>query len=119
LRTGGKEEAPLDGISSTISDALNSLADELRARANATLVGRVRPLPPIEGMEGNFEFTGELEEGVVYELAFDGSDSDAEVLEKMTGLTLLGDCDESFDEPRPCAITGKSTQRRQYVARMY
>ncbi len=93
LRTGGKEEAPLDGIASTVSDALNSLADELRARANATLAGRVRPLPPIKSMEGNFELTEELEDGVVYELAFDGSDSDAEVLEKLTGLTLLGDCD--------------------------
>lgn len=119
LRTGGKEEAPLDGIASTVSDALNSLADELRARANATLAGRVRPLPPIKSMEGNFELTEELEDGVVYELAFDGSDSDAEVLEKLTGLTLLGDCDGYFDEPRPCAITGKSTQRRQYIARMY
>ncbi len=119
LRTGGKEEVPLDGISSTISGALNSLADELRARANTTLVDRIRPLPSIEGIEGNFEFTEQLEVGIVYELAFDGSDSDAEVLEKLTGLTLLGDCDKSFDEPRPCAITGKLTQRRQHVARMY
>ena len=119
LRTGGKEETPLDGVASTILDMLSSIADELRARANATLEDRVRPLPSIEGRGGEFKFTEKLDDGVVYELAFDGSDLDAEVLEKLTGLTLLGDCDQSFDRPRPCAITGKSTQRRQHIARMY
>ena len=58
-------------------------------------------------------------DGVIYELAFDGSDSDAETLEKSTGLTLLGDADTPFPDPVPCAITGKSTTRRQHIARMY
>ena len=54
-----------------------------------------------------------------YELAFDGSDSDAEILEKSTGLTLLGESDIPFPEPIPCAVTGKATTRRQHIARMY
>ena len=55
----------------------------------------------------------------VYEIAFDGTDSDAEILEKSTGLTLLGEADEPFSNPVPCAITGKLTTRRQHIARMY
>ena len=119
LRTGGKMEPPLDGIASFVSDALDSLADELRLRANRNLKDLVKPLPSLVGEEGNLEFTEQFEEGIVYEAAFDGNDSDAEVLEKLTGMTLLGDCDDSFEEPRVCVITGKSTQRRQYIARMY
>ena len=60
-----------------------------------------------------------IEDGRVYELAFDGSDSDAEILEKSTGLTLLGESDTPFDEPVPCAVTGKPTTSRQHIARMY
>ena len=112
-------EPPLDGIASFVSDALDSLADELRLRANRNLKDLVKPLPSLVGEEGNLEFTEQFEEGIVYEAAFDGNDSDAEVLEKLTGMTLLGDCDDSFEEPRVCVITGKSTQRRQYIARMY
>ncbi len=119
LRTGGKMEPPLDGIASFVFDALDSLADELRLRANRNLKDLVKPLPSLVGEEGNLEFTEQFEEGIVYEAAFDGNDSDAEVLEKLTGMTLLGDCDDSFEEPRVCVITGKSTQRRQYIARMY
>ena len=112
-------EPPLDGIASFVFDALDSLADELRLRANRNLNDLVKPLPSLVGEEGNLEFTEQFEEGIVYEAAFDGNDSDAEVLEKLTGMTLLGDCDNSFEETRVCVITGKSTQRRQYIARMY
>ena len=52
-------------------------------------------------------------------MAFDGNDSDAEVLEKATGLAFLGDCSEPYDEARPCAVTGRMTTRRQHLARMY
>jgi len=112
-------EHPLDGIASIVSAALDSLADELRLRANQNLEDLVKPLPSLVGEEGNLEFAGQIEEGIVYEVAFDGNDSDAEVLEKLTGMTLLGDCEDSFKEPRVCVITGKSTRRRQYIARMY
>ena len=54
-----------------------------------------------------------LEDGKVYQLAFDGNDSDAEVLEKATGLTFLGDCIEPFSEPIPCAVTGRMTTKKQ------
>ena len=42
-----------------------------------------------------------------------------EILEKTTGLALLGDSIEPYSSPMPCAITGKLTTRKQHLARMY
>jgi len=56
---------------------------------------------------------------MVYEVAFDGNDADAEKLEKSTNLTLLGDLLEPYEAPRICIITGKETVRRQHLAKMY
>ena len=52
-------------------------------------------------------------------MAFCGSDADAEVLEKTSNLTLLGEALEQFSEPRPCIVTGEMTTIRQHLARMY
>ena len=60
-----------------------------------------------------------IESGFVYEIAFEGNDSDAEFLEKKTGLTLLGECDDELSAERNCLITGKATKKKQHIARMY
>ena len=60
-----------------------------------------------------------IEDGIVYEIAFEGNDSDAEFLEKKTGLTLLGVSDQEFSKKRTCIVTGNSTVNRCYIARMY
>ena len=61
----------------------------------------------------------DLEDGIVYEVAFDGNDADAERLEKGTNLTLLGDDLEPYGDEVACIVTGRMTTRRQYLARMY
>ena len=76
-------------------------------------------VPGIRQTDIGWELVSELEDDKVYELAFDGSDSDAEVLERATGLTFLGDCVEVYSEPRPCAVSGRMTTRKQHLARMY
>jgi prolyl-tRNA synthetase len=118
LRTGGKSEEPIEGIAKVVVELLESISDELRDRAYAFNRSLVRPLP-ITSIGGKPTIEGTLEDGVVYELAFDGNDSDAEDLEKITGLTLLGECDEPFPEEVNCAFTGKLTTKRQHIARMY
>ncbi len=60
-----------------------------------------------------------IDDGIVYEIAFDGNDSDAEFIERETGLTLLGECDDPFAEPRKCLVTHNPTTKKQYIARMY
>ena len=119
LRTGGKIESPLEGISSTIRQYLDSVSDELRSRAHAHASELIRTFPGLSQTADIWKLDAALEEGFVYELAFDGNDADAEVLEKATGLTLLGDCAQPYPEPIPCAVTGKLTTRRQHLARMY
>ncbi len=119
LRTGGKSEIPLDGITQTMSQLLDSVSDELRSRSHSYASDMIHPFPGLMHNETGWHLQSPVEDGIVYELAFDGNDADAEVLEKTTGLTLLGDCVTAYDEPVDCAVTGKPTNRRQHLARMY
>jgi len=118
LRTGGKSEESIEGISETIAKLLDSVSETLRKRAQELNKSLVKPLP-VDPSDGRAISSDEIEDGVVYELAFDGNDSDAESLEKLTGLTLLGECDSPLPHEAPCAISGKLTTKRNHVARMY
>ena len=100
-----------------MKDLLNSVSDELRSRAASVESNLVKPFP-FDSIPNKISEI-QLDEGHVYEIAFDGNDSDAEVLEKSTGLTLLGECDSPFDDERECVVTGKLTTKRQHIARMY
>ena len=117
LRTGGKLEGDLDGAPMKISELLCEVSDEMRKRANSVASALVQEFP-IENIDSK-EHHSIVTDGIVYEIAFDGNDSDAEILEKKTGLTLLWECDESFEEPRKCLVTGNNTTKKQYIARMY
>ena len=119
LRTGGKQEVPLDDITQTITALLDSVSDELRTRAHNYASDMIRPFPGLRRDQSGWHTTTPLEDGIVYELAFDGNDADAEVLEKATGMTLLGDCVTPYDTPIDCSVTGKPTTRRQHLAKMY
>mgnify|MGYP001252951645 CR=1 FL=1 len=119
LRTGGKEFHEASELIGVVSDALTRIEGELRARAAVHMTKFVQPFPGIEKTDSGWILQGDIEDGRVYELAFDGNDSDAEILEKATGLAFLGDCIDEFAEPQPCAVTGRMTTRRQHLARMY
>ena len=43
----------------------------------------------------------------------------AEVIEKKTGLTFLGDATDDYDAEVPCHMTGKMTKRRVILAKTY
>ena len=119
-RTGGKQQIDLDGFVHSAQQLLDSVSSELRSKANIVADGLVCEFPGFaKDVNGNHTLIESIKEGLIYELAFDGSDSDAEILEKSTGLTLLGEADTPFPEPVPCVITGKPTTRRQHIARMY
>jgi prolyl-tRNA synthetase len=119
LRTGGKSEIPLDGITQTMGKLLESVSDELRVRSHSYASELIRPFPGLIKNDTGWHPTHPLEDGIIYELGFDGNDAHAEILEKATGLTLLGDCVAPYDEPVNCAVTGKPTIRRQHLAKMY
>ena len=119
LRTGGKVEASLDNLFETINNHLAEISEQLLGRSSKHMSNLVKKFPGIESTKGGWKMISPIEDGIVYELAFDGNDADAEILEKTTGLALLGDSVEPYLEPRKCAITGKLTTRKQHLARMY
>ena len=118
LRTGGKVEVDLAGASSRIKELLSEVSEELRSRANTVFSSLIKKFPE-ENLSSSISIIDTIEDGVVYEIAFEGSDSNAEFLEKKTGLTLLGVSDQEFPKKRPCIVTGKLTVNRCYIARMY
>ncbi len=118
LRTGGKVEVDLEGAAMEISGLLSEISAELRNRANSVVSDLVKEFP-IENLDTEEKLESIIDDGIVYEIAFDGTDSDAEFLEKKTGLTLLGECDDHFTKQRNCLVTGKKTTKKQYIARMY
>ena len=109
-RTGGKDPIPLDNIVNAVREQLDIVHSELNARSHAHVEGCVIRLESLDQ---------EIVDGQIYEVAFDGTDADAEQLEKSTGLTILGDAMSGYDTDKPCIVSGKMTTRKQHIARMY
>lgn len=118
-RTGKKYDAPLSNLEESIVTALDSVSNELRVRANDVFNNLVLELPGLIKSDEGYEFSSPLNEGIVYSFPFCGNDSDAEVLEKLSGLTMLGECLEEYSEARKCIITGKLTTNKHHMSRMY
>ena len=117
-RTGSKSEIKLDEAEKSVLESLEGLADDLRQRAKSLVSDKVQPFP-FDNLDYDASQESSIETGIVYQIAFEGNDSDAEFLEKKTGLTLLGECVDEFPEERNCIITGKATKKMQHIARMY
>ena len=47
------------------------------------------------------------------------SELSAEVIEKLTGLTFLGDSIDDYAQEKACHMTGKMTKRRVILAKTY
>ena len=109
-RTGGKQPIKIEDIVAEVSNELKAIESELESRTSSIMDEMVAPLESLDT---------EIEDGMIYEIAFDGSDADAEVLEKTTGLTILGECMTPFEDEKTCIVTGKMTTKRNHLARMY
>ncbi len=108
-RTGGKEPLSLDSIAGECKRVLNEISDELRIRAKAHTKNVVVPLTDLNNVE----------DGKIYEMAFDGTDAHAEIIERTTGLSFLGDSTTPYDIEKPCLMSGKMTTRRVILAKTY
>ena len=118
LRTGSKFEISIEEAEKYVLESLEGLAEDLRQRAKSLVSDKVQPFP-FDNLDYDDSQESSIENGIVYQIAFQGNDSDAEFLEKKTGLTLLGECVDEFPEERNCIITGKATKKMQHIARMY
>ena len=119
LRTGGKKILLLEDLTTSINNCLESISNVLRVRANTLHNNMISLAPKSIVNDGKLTFQEEIKDGIVYEIPFDGNDADAELLEKSSGLSLLGECEHPYEEPISCIITGKMTTKKQYLARMY
>ena len=119
LRTGGKKPLELENIVDLVNDELENVATELRRRSNEHHNNSIVNLPKLVNDDGNWTMDGEINDSTVYEVAFDGNDAEAEIIERLTGLTFLGDAVEAYSNEIPCCITGKLTTRRVWLAKTY
>jgi len=108
-RTGGKEPLPMDNIVEQCIRVLSEISDELRVRAKAHSENVVIPLTDLN----------DVQDGQIYEMAFDGTDAHAETIERTTGLSFLGDSTDQYEDERPCFMSGKMTTRRVILAKTY
>ena len=118
-RTGGKEPIPMDDLPNACHAILDEIANELRKRSSAHMQDVIQPLPAFEETDGNWVMQGEIEDGKIYQIPFDGTDAHAEAIERATGMTFLGDSTEDFEEETPCHMSGKMTKRRVILAKTY
>jgi hypothetical protein len=79
----------------------------------------VQPLPPMVNEGGAWRLDGEVKDGHIYELAFNGSDAHAEAIERATGMSFLGDATDPYESERACHMTGEPTTRRVLLAKSY
>ena len=98
---------------------LEQIADELRRRSSAHMTDVMVRLPKFTNEDGSWKMTGEIVDGKIYEMPFDGTDAHAEIIEKQTGLTFLGDSTNDYDDEIPCHMSGKMTKRRVILAKTY
>ena len=118
-RTGGKEPLSMDTIVDECYRVLDEISEELRSRASQHMDDVVQPLPTFKQEKGSWTMEGDVKDGHIYELAFDGSDADAELIEQITGMSFLGDATELYVNERPCHVSGNMTTRRVLLAKSY
>ena len=109
----------MDNIVDECYRVLDEISEELRSRSTAHMGDVVQPLPPMVQDDGGWRLDGEVKDGHIYELAFDGTDAHAEAIERATGFSFLGDATDGFESPRPCHMTGEPTTRRVLLAKSY
>ncbi|HII11154.1 MAG TPA: hypothetical protein HA356_03670 [Candidatus Poseidoniaceae archaeon] len=79
----------------------------------------VQPLPAINLVDGEYVMDGEVKDGHIYQMPFDGTDAHAEAIERLTGFAFLGDSTDGYDEDQPCHMSGALTKRRVLLAKTY
>ena len=109
----------MDDLPNACKKILDEIAQELRKRSSAHMSDVVQPLPAFTEKDGNWVMDGEIEEGKIYEIPFDGTDAHAEAIERATSLTFLGDSTDEYETEQPCHMSGKLTRRRVILAKTY
>ena len=117
-RIGGKEQINLDNLEEEISTKLNQIQEEMVEMGANKLNSSIKKLPKLINEDG-WKLSEKIENDMVYWTAFEGTDSDAEIIERLTGLTFLGESLDDLDSEMECCITGKNTNCKVFLAKTY
>ena len=79
----------------------------------------IRILPNFSVDGNKLVFDEPIQPGIVYEMAFNGNDAEAEMIEKSTDLSFLGNSTTPYSKSKSCVMTGQPTQNRVYLAKTY
>ena len=109
----------MDNIVEECYRVLDEISAELRSRASQQMDDVVQPLPAFVESNGQWSMQGEVKDGLIYELAFDGTGAHAVIIERTTGFVFLGDATDPYETERPCHMTGEMTTRRILLAKTY
>ena len=113
-RLGEKAPLQIEGLSNNVVTKLSELQESLINNSKGILdksVIRVNNIDELENVSADSKS--------IYEIAFEGTDADAEEIERMTGMTFLGDSMTPYDTENKCIITNKMTKRKVYISKTY
>ena len=118
-RTGEKSSCSLDELLSSVREELDLVDKHMKENAKAHFNNHIKKMPNLKITGSNISLEEDLEEGYVYEMAFNGNDAEAEMIEKETGFSFLGESTSPYSKERECIVSGKSTNKRVFLAKTY
>jgi len=118
-RFGEKSSYSIDKIIDTVRQELESMGDQMLKNSKEHFKNSIKKLPNFNSQGNLLEFEEPIDNSSVYEIAFDGTDAQSELLEKSTGLSFLGDSTTPYKEQRTCVISGKLTNRKVFLSKTY
>ena len=118
-RTGVKSSYNLQELISSVRKELDLVNEHMKDRAKFHFNQHIKKMPKVEIKGSTISLEQKLEDGFVYEMAFEGNDAEAEMIEKETGFSLLGESTSPYPEKRKCVVTGKPTHNKVFLAKTY
>jgi len=119
-RDGIKNSTAIKEVEMGVKNELGEFASRIDKMAREVHKKSIKALPKLNKKEsGEWAFTEAIKEGFVYEMAFDGSDAQAQVIEDISGLNFLGEAIEEYRTEKECVMTGKGTKKKVYLAKTY
>ena len=118
-RTGGKTSHPIDDLIEAVENELTAVGEDMNKNSMEHFKSCIRDLPNFSVDGNKLVFDEQIQSDIVYEMAFDGNDAEAEMIEKSTDLSFLGNSTTSYSKSKSCVMTGQPTQNRVYLAKTY
>ena len=118
-RTGEKSSCSLDELLSSVREELDLVDKNMKENAKSHFNNHIKKMPNLKITGSNISFEEDLEDGYVYEMAFNGNDAEAEMIEKETGFSFLGESTSPYSKERECIVSGKPTNKRVFLAKTY